>query len=95
MPMSGDAVIVVAPAEVDFSDDAHFDTVEAFAPAAAHVRASAPRHVALGPVSRRRRPTLRIFNIQGRGYPNDNTVVRFAQDLGLAYDVRRPTRGLA
>ena len=27
MPMSGDAVVVVAPADVDFSEAAHFDTV--------------------------------------------------------------------
>ena len=31
MPMSGDALVVVAPADVDFSDAAHFDTVQAFA----------------------------------------------------------------
>ena len=30
MPMSGRALIVVAPAAVDFSDAAHFDTVHAF-----------------------------------------------------------------
>ena len=31
--------------------------------------------------------TLRIFNIQGRGYPSDNTTVEFARDRGLAYVV--------
>ena len=31
MPMSGDALVVVAPAEVDFSEPEHFDTVKAFA----------------------------------------------------------------
>src|SRR5215510_8749921 len=31
MPMSGDALVVVAPAEVDFSQPAHLDTVKAFA----------------------------------------------------------------
>ena len=31
MPMSGDALVVVAPADVDFSEPAHFDTVKAFA----------------------------------------------------------------
>ena len=30
MPMSGDAVVVVAPADVDFSSAEHFDTVRAF-----------------------------------------------------------------
>ena len=31
MPMSGDALVVVAPPDVDFSEPAHFDTVKAFA----------------------------------------------------------------
>ena len=31
MPMSGDAIVVVAPADVDFSEPEHFDTVRAFA----------------------------------------------------------------
>ena len=30
MPMSGDALVVVAPADVDFSEPEHFDTVKAF-----------------------------------------------------------------
>ncbi len=87
MPMSGDALIVVAPADVDFSEDAHFDTVAAF---------FLPQHTCVHlnrgtwhwgpyPVGS---DTLRIFNIQGRGYPTDNAVVRFAQDFGVAYDVR-------
>jgi hypothetical protein len=86
MPMSGPALIVVAPADVDFSEDAHFGTVAAF---------FLPRHTCVHlnrgtwhwgpyPVDA---DTLRILNIQGRGYPTDNAVVRFAQDFGLAYDV--------
>src|ERR1051325_7670787 len=31
MPMSGDALVVVAPPDVDFSEPAHFSTVRAFA----------------------------------------------------------------
>src|SRR6266851_5438051 len=30
MPMSGDAIVVVAPGDVDFSEPAHFETVRAF-----------------------------------------------------------------
>ena len=30
MPMSGDAIVVVAPGDVDFSQPGHFDTVRAF-----------------------------------------------------------------
>jgi ureidoglycolate hydrolase len=87
MPMDGPAVLVVAPAGVDFSDPADFDTVRAFA-----VRQHACVHLHRGtwhwgpyPVAA---TTLRIFNIQGRGYPADNTVIRFARDHDLAYVVR-------
>jgi ureidoglycolate hydrolase len=86
MPMSGRALIVVAPAAVDFSDPAHFDAVRAFL-----VRQYACVHLHRGtwhwgpyPVGA---TTLRIFNVQGRGYPQDNGVVRFAADFGFAYDV--------
>jgi hypothetical protein len=87
MPMSDDALVVVAPAGVDFSEPAHFDTVEAFA---------LPRHTCVhlhrgtwhwGPY-----PVgadhVRIFNIQGRGYPNDNGVVQLTRDHGVVYAVR-------
>jgi ureidoglycolate hydrolase len=87
MPMSGDAVVVVAPGDVDFSRPEHYDTVRAFV---------LPRHSCVHlhrgtwhwgpyPVGA---DTVRIFNIQGRGYPLDNGVVQFATSHGLAYDVR-------
>jgi hypothetical protein len=31
---------------------------------------------------------VRIFNIQGRGYPNDNGIVELARDHGVVYSVR-------
>ena len=65
MPMSGDALVVVAPAGVDFSRARRTSTrVKAFALPAAHVRAPAPRHVALGPVPRGRR---RVAHLQHPG----------------------------
>jgi Ureidoglycolate lyase len=87
MPMSGDALVVVAPAVVDFSQPAHFDTVRAFA---------LPRHTCVHlhrgtwhwgpyPVGA---DEVRIFNIQGRGYPNDNGVVELARDHRVVYAVR-------
>jgi hypothetical protein len=30
---------------------------------------------------------VRVFNIQGRGYPNDNGVAALARDLGTVFDV--------
>ncbi len=55
MPMSGDAVVVVAPADVDFSEPAHFETVRAFVLRRHTLCTSAPRNLALGPLPRRRR----------------------------------------
>jgi ureidoglycolate hydrolase len=87
MPVSGPAVIVVAPAAVDFSAPAHFDTVRAFV---------VPRHGCVhlhrgtwhwGPYPLGA-DEVRVFNVQGRGYPHDNGVVQFAHDHGFAYDVR-------
>jgi ureidoglycolate hydrolase len=87
MPMSGDALVVVAPAAVDFSEPAHFDMVRAFA---------LPRHTCVHlhrgtwhwgpyPVGAE---TLQIFNIQGRGYPSDNGVVELTRDHDIVYSVR-------
>ena len=88
MPMSGDALVVVAPAAVDFSEPAHFDTVRAFALPQLHVCASAPRHVALGPVSRRRAERPRSSTSRAAATPNDNGVVHFVRDHDLAYEVK-------
>jgi ureidoglycolate hydrolase len=86
MPMSADAVVVVAPPEIDFSHTAHLDTVRAFA---------LPRHTCVHlhrgtwhwgpyPVAA---PDVRIFNIQGRGYPTDNAVARLSRDFGVILGV--------
>jgi hypothetical protein len=87
MPMSGDAVVVVAPAGVDFSEPAHFGAVRAFA-LARHTCVHLHRgtwHWGPYPVGGGH---LRIFNIQGRGYTHDNTVVWLARDHGTVFDVR-------
>ena len=86
MPMSGDAVVVVAPADVDFSEPAHFDTVRAFA-LARHSCVHLHRgtwHWGPYPVGA---DTLRIFNVQGRGYPNDNGIAWLTRDHGVIYEV--------
>ena len=84
MPMSGPAVVVVAPAGVDFSRPEHLDTVRAFRlpqHACVHLRRGTwhwgPYPIGAGDV--------RIFNIQGRGYPDDNAVVRLAEDHEVAF----------
>ena len=86
MPMSGPAVVVVAPADLDFSEPAHFDAVRAFA---------LPRHSCVHlhrgtwhwgpyPVGA---DQLRIFNVQGRGYANDNGIAWLTRDHGVVYEV--------
>jgi ureidoglycolate hydrolase len=86
MPMSGPAVVVVAPGDVDFSEPAHFDAVRAFA---------LPRHSCVHlhrgtwhwgpyPVGA---DELRIFNVQGRGYANDNGIAWLTRDHGVVYEV--------
>jgi ureidoglycolate hydrolase len=86
MPVSGDGVVVVAPRELDFSVPEHLDQVRAFL---------VPRHACVHlyrgtwhwgpyPVGH---DHLRIFNVQGRGYPTDNTVAWLARDLGVAVAV--------
>jgi ureidoglycolate hydrolase len=86
MPMSGAAVVVVAPANLDFSEPAHFDAVRAFA---------LPRHSCVHlhrgtwhwgpyPVGA---DQLRIFNVQGRGYANDNGIAWLTRDHGVVYEV--------
>jgi ureidoglycolate hydrolase len=86
MPMSADALVVVAPAGIDFSQPAHFRTVRAFA---------LPRHTCVHlyrgtwhwgpyPVGA---DEVQMFNIQGRGYPNDNGIVWLSRDHDIVYEV--------
>jgi ureidoglycolate hydrolase len=86
MPVDADAVMVVAPPGVDFSQAGHLDTVRAFA---------VPRHSCVhlhrgtwhwGPYPSSE-PRVRIFNIQGRGYPTDNTVAHLSR-LGVIFALR-------
>ena len=85
--MSGDAIVVVAPGDVDFSRAGalrHGPGVRAAAP---HVCTSAPRHLALGSVSAWTPPSVRIFNVQGRGYADDNGIAWLTRDHGVVYEV--------
>jgi len=86
MPMSGDAVVVVAPADVDFSSAEHFDTVRAFV-MARHTCVHLHRgtwHWGPYPLGA---PSVRIFNVQGRGYADDNGIAWLTRDHGVVYEV--------
>ena len=86
MPMSGDAIVVVAPGGVDFSEAAHFDAVRAFV---------MPRYTCVhlhrgtwhwGPYPLDAQ-SVRIFNVQGRGYADDNGIAWLARDHSVLYEV--------
>jgi ureidoglycolate hydrolase len=86
MPMSGDALVVVAPPDVDFSQAAHFDTVKAFALpqyTVVHLHRGT-WHWGPYPVGA---AEVRVFNIQGRGWPTDNSIAELARDHGVVYEV--------
>ena len=88
MPYDTDAYAVVAPAGVDFSQSDHFATVRAF-----HLPRLSVVHLARGTWHWGPYPladeSVRIFNIQGRGYPNDNAIAWLARDHGVTYDIDR------
>jgi ureidoglycolate hydrolase len=86
MPVSGDAVVVVAPADVPLTTANELDTVRAFL-----VRRYECVHLHRGTWHWGPYPLdadmVRVFNIQGRGYPNDNGVAALATDLGAVFAV--------
>jgi ureidoglycolate hydrolase len=86
MPMSGDAVVVVAPGDVDFSEPEHFETVRAFV-MAQHSCVHLHRgtwHWGPYPLDA---PSVRIFNVQGRGYADDNGIAWLARDHDTVFEV--------
>jgi ureidoglycolate hydrolase len=86
MPMDADSVVVVAPADVDFSQPEHFDMVRAFA-LARHNCVHLHRgtwHWGPYPLGT---SSVRIFNVQGRGYADDNGIAWLARDHGVVYEV--------
>src|SRR4051794_16585528 len=89
MPVSGDAIVVVAPADVAMTSEDHVATARAFV-----VRQYECVHLRRGtwhwgpyPIGA---PSVRVFNIQGRGYPNDNGVAALSGDLGIVLEVPAP-----
>jgi ureidoglycolate hydrolase len=74
MVLNTPAVVAVAPAAVDFSDPAHLATVRAFRlePHDALVLARGTWHWGPFPVDA---PVVKLFNVQGRRYAEDNASV--------------------
>jgi len=86
MPVSGDAVLVVAPAEAAMVTPADLDAVRAFV-----LRRGECVHLARGTWHWGPYPVgadhVTIFNIQGRGYPDDNAVARLDLACGAVVSV--------
>jgi ureidoglycolate hydrolase len=88
MPVDVDADVVVAPAAVDFSQPAHLQTVKAF-----RLPPLAVVHLTLGtwhsgPYALHA-GRVRLFDIQGRGYPDDNGIAGLTRDHDVVYEVVR------
>jgi ureidoglycolate hydrolase len=90
MPIDADAVVVVAPPGTAFTAPDDFAAVRAFA-----VPALTPFLLHRGTWHWGPFPTragsVRLLNVQGRRYPDDNECVRFTADHGVAYEVALPT----
>ena len=91
MSVDVDAVIVVAPAEVDFSHADHFETVRAFV-----MRPFECAHLNRGtwhwgpfPVEAE---SVRLFNVQGRGYAKDNGIAWLTRDHATTYEIEVSAR---
>ena len=83
VPMDDDAVIVVAPADVGFTDPSDVARVAAF-----RIPRHQPVHLHRGtwhwgpyPVNA---DSVRLLNVQGRGWPDDNTVANLPVTLEVA-----------
>ncbi len=88
MPVDADAYVVVAPAAVDFCEPSHADEIRAFAlPQFSVVHlARGTWHWGPYPLTAER---VRIFNIQGRGYRDDNGIAWLARDHDIFVEVER------
>lgn len=86
MPINCEAIIAVAPAGVDFSAPEHFETIRAFLlhPLDALVLFRGSWH--WGPFPLGTEP-VRLFNVQGRGYRDDNASVNLGE-WGARVEIR-------
>jgi ureidoglycolate hydrolase len=86
MPLNVDSVVAVAPAEVDFSDAAHLDAVRAFRlqPLDSFALFRGTWHWGPFPVGPE---AVRMFNVQGKRYAEDNASVDLAARAGAVFEV--------
>lgn len=86
MPLNCDSVLAVAPADLDFSRPEHFDAVRAFRlhPLDALTLRRGTWH--WGPFPLGDEP-VRMFNVQGRRYAEDNASVQLERDHATVLEV--------
>jgi ureidoglycolate hydrolase len=88
MPYDTDAYCVVAPAACDFADAADFEQIRAF-----RLPRHSVVHLARGTWHWGPYPlgadSVRIFNVQGTGYVNDNGIAWLARDHDCRVEVER------
>ncbi len=86
MPLNVESIVAVAPADVDFSDAAHLESVRSFRltplePFALH---RGTWHWGPFPVGEE---AVRMFNVQGKRYAEDNAAVQLAERVGAVFEV--------
>lgn len=86
MPLNVDSVVAVAPAAVDFSGPADLDTVRAFRLRPLDCFALARGTWHWGPFPTGTDP-VRMFNVQGKRYAEDNAFVDLAERAGAVFEV--------
>jgi ureidoglycolate hydrolase len=86
MPLNVDTVVAVAPAEVDFSDPAHLESVRAFRlrPLQCFALHRGTWHWGPFPVGA---DAVRMLNVQGKRYAEDNASVDLAEQAGAVFEV--------
>lgn len=86
MPLNVDTVVAVAPAEVDFSEPAHLESVRAFRlrPLQCFALHRGTWHWGPFPVGGE---SVRMFNVQGKRYAQDNVSVDLAARAGVVFEV--------
>lgn len=88
MPLNVESVVAVAPAAVDFSDPAHLESVRAFRvqPLECFALHLGTWHWGPFPVGP---DPVRMFNVQGKRYAEDNTSVDLAERTAAVFEVLR------
>jgi ureidoglycolate hydrolase len=86
MPLNVDSVVAVAPAGVDFSDPADLDVVRVFrvSPLEAFALFRGTWHWGPFPIGTE---AVRMFNVQGKRYAEDNASVDLAAKAGAVFEV--------